>query len=54
MALMCRANGVSQIRETIFENRFMHVSELAQLGGYISVSGDLAKTAAFRGFGAPR
>ena len=27
MALMCRADGVSQIRETIFENRFMHVSE---------------------------
>jgi UDP-N-acetylglucosamine 1-carboxyvinyltransferase len=43
MALMCRADGVSQIRETIFENRFMHVSELARLGADISVSGDLAK-----------
>ena len=43
MALMCRANGVSQIRETIFENRFMHVSELARLGADITVTGDMAK-----------
>jgi UDP-N-acetylglucosamine 1-carboxyvinyltransferase len=43
MALMCRAEGVSQIRETIFENRFMHVQELARLGADISVSGDMAK-----------
>jgi UDP-N-acetylglucosamine 1-carboxyvinyltransferase len=43
MALMCRANGVSQIRETIFENRFMHVQELARLGADITVSGDMAK-----------
>jgi UDP-N-acetylglucosamine 1-carboxyvinyltransferase len=43
MALMCRADGVSQIRETIFENRFMHVSELARLGADISVTGDMAK-----------
>ena len=43
MALMCRANGVSQIRETIFENRFMHVQELARLGADITVTGDMAK-----------
>ncbi len=43
MALMCRADGVSQIREAIFENRFMHVQELARLGADISVSGDMAK-----------
>ncbi|MGO9543241.1 MAG: UDP-N-acetylglucosamine 1-carboxyvinyltransferase [Rhodomicrobium sp.] len=43
MALMCRAEGVSQIRETIFENRFMHVQELARLGADIAVTGDMAK-----------
>ncbi|WP_333795073.1 UDP-N-acetylglucosamine 1-carboxyvinyltransferase, partial [Hyphomicrobium sp.] len=32
MALMTRAHGTSVIRETIFENRFMHVQELARLG----------------------
>ncbi|HUF45535.1 MAG TPA: UDP-N-acetylglucosamine 1-carboxyvinyltransferase [Aestuariivirgaceae bacterium] len=42
MALMTRAEGVSQIRETIFENRFMHVQELARLGADISLNGDTA------------
>jgi len=42
MALMCRADGASVIRETIFENRFMHVQELARLGANISISGDTA------------
>ena len=37
MALMTTAEGVSTIRETIFENRFMHVPELARLGADISV-----------------
>ena len=32
MALMTRASGTSRIRETIFENRFMHVQELVRLG----------------------
>jgi UDP-N-acetylglucosamine 1-carboxyvinyltransferase len=32
MALVTRADGVSHIRETIFENRFMHVQELVRLG----------------------
>jgi len=42
MALMTRANGVSRIRETIFENRFMHVQELARLGARIRLDGDSA------------
>jgi len=42
MALMTMADGVSTIRETIFENRFMHVQELARLGAEISLSGDTA------------
>jgi UDP-N-acetylglucosamine 1-carboxyvinyltransferase len=42
IALMCMANGTSQIRETIFENRFMHVQELARLGARIELKGDTA------------
>jgi UDP-N-acetylglucosamine 1-carboxyvinyltransferase len=42
MALMTVANGTSRIRETIFENRFMHVGELARLGARIRLDGDLA------------
>jgi UDP-N-acetylglucosamine 1-carboxyvinyltransferase len=42
MALMTRARGTSRIRETIFENRFMHVQELARLGARIRLDGDSA------------
>jgi UDP-N-acetylglucosamine 1-carboxyvinyltransferase len=42
MALMTRARGTSRIRETIFENRFMHVQELARLGAHIRLDGDAA------------
>jgi UDP-N-acetylglucosamine 1-carboxyvinyltransferase len=42
MALMTRASGVSRITETIFENRFMHVQELARLGAHIKLEGDTA------------
>ncbi len=42
MALMSRANGTSVIRETIFENRFMHVQELVRLGADIQLHGDTA------------
>jgi UDP-N-acetylglucosamine 1-carboxyvinyltransferase len=42
MALMARAEGTSVIRETIFENRFMHVQELARLGADIQLHGDTA------------
>jgi UDP-N-acetylglucosamine 1-carboxyvinyltransferase len=54
MALMTRANGVSRITETIFENRFMHVQELARLGARIKLEGDTAiVTGAERLAGAP-
>ena len=43
MALMTRSSGVSSITETIFENRFMHVQELARLGAKISLSGQTAR-----------
>ncbi len=42
MALMTQARGVSRIKETIFENRFMHVQELARLGARIKLEGDTA------------
>ena len=42
MALMTKAKGRSRITETIFENRFMHVQELARLGARISLSGQEA------------
>lgn len=38
MALMCVAMGAGSIRETIFENRFMHVQELVRLGAQIRIS----------------
>ena len=43
MALMTLADGESVIKETIFENRFMHVPELMRLGAKISVSGGEAR-----------
>ncbi|NKX62597.1 UDP-N-acetylglucosamine 1-carboxyvinyltransferase [Labrenzia sp. 5N] len=42
MALMTKAGGTSRITETIFENRFMHVQELARLGAQIHVDGRTA------------
>jgi len=42
MALMTMSSGVSNIRETIFENRYMHVAELARFGADIRVEGQLA------------
>ena len=42
MALMTKAKGTSTIRETIFENRFMHVQELVRLGADIQLQGDTA------------
>jgi UDP-N-acetylglucosamine 1-carboxyvinyltransferase len=42
MALMTMSSGVSQIRETIFENRYMHVAELARFGADIAVNGQVA------------
>jgi UDP-N-acetylglucosamine 1-carboxyvinyltransferase len=42
MALMTRAEGASRITETIFENRFMHVQELARFGARIQLDGETA------------
>ena len=42
MALMCIADGTSIIRESIFENRFMHVAELKRMGADIMVEGGTA------------
>jgi len=42
MALMTVANGLSAVTETIFENRFMHVSELNRMGADIRVQGPTA------------
>ncbi len=42
MALMATAEGDAEIRESIFENRFMHVPELARMGADIAVDGDRA------------
>ena len=42
MAMMCLADGQSIITERIFENRFMHVSELKRMGADISVEGNTA------------
>ena len=46
MALACQAEGVSIIKENIFENRFMHVQELVRMGANIKVDG---RTATVRG-----
>jgi UDP-N-acetylglucosamine 1-carboxyvinyltransferase len=42
VALMATAEGTSHIKETIFENRFMHVPELCRMGADIRIDGDVA------------
>jgi UDP-N-acetylglucosamine 1-carboxyvinyltransferase len=42
MAMMCIARGSSIIKETIFENRFIHVSELKRMGADIAINGNQA------------
>ena len=46
MVLLTQANGISKIREDIFENRFMHVPELKRMGADIKIKG---KTAIIKG-----
>jgi UDP-N-acetylglucosamine 1-carboxyvinyltransferase len=46
MAMQCNADGASVFTETIFENRYMHVPELARMGANIEVRG---RTAVVRG-----
>jgi UDP-N-acetylglucosamine 1-carboxyvinyltransferase len=43
MVLMVKAEGISTIKEGIFENRFMHVSELRRMGAQIVINGNKAK-----------
>jgi len=43
MVLMTKADGISTIKENIFENRFMHVSELRRMGAHIEIMGNKAK-----------
>ena len=42
MVLLCKANGISEIKEKIFENRFMHASELNRMGAKIKILGNRA------------
>lgn len=42
MTLMTRAEGTSHIRETVFENRFMHAPELMRMGAQIRIEGETA------------
>lgn len=42
MTVLTQATGDSSIRETIFENRFMHVPELARMGAHVSIDGNCA------------
>ena len=46
MVLMTRARGISKIKESIFENRFMHVPELKRMGANIEIKN---KTAIIKG-----
>ena len=41
-ATRCFEGGVSRVRETVFENRFSHILEMAKLGAHVSISGDVA------------
>ncbi len=42
MALLCTADGVSHLEETIFENRFMHAPELLRMGADVEIHGGMA------------
>jgi len=54
MSLMCIADGLSVIKETVFENRFMHVAELRRMGADIKIEGNTAMVKGVKGlFGAP-
>ena len=54
MALLCLADGVSRLEETIFENRFMHAPELMRIGARIDVHGGVATVTGVGGLrGAP-
>ena len=42
MVLLCKADGISEINEQIFENRYMHASELNRMGAKIKITGNKA------------
>ncbi len=50
MTLMCLVNGPSEIKETIFENRFMHVPELNRMGAKIEIDSSTAKITGVENF----
>lgn len=50
MTLMCLVNGTSEIKETIFENRFMHVPELNRMGAKIEIDSSTAKITGVENF----
>ena len=50
MIMMCLANGTSTLQETVFENRFMHVPELARMGANIEIDGNTATIHGIDGF----
>ena len=50
MTLMCLVNGVSEIKETIFENRFMHVPELNRMGAKIEIDSSSASITGVENF----
>ena len=52
MVLLCKANKISEIKEEIFENRFMHVSELNRMGAKIYIKGNKATIEANTNFAA--
>ncbi|MGL5656380.1 MAG: UDP-N-acetylglucosamine 1-carboxyvinyltransferase [Fusobacteriaceae bacterium] len=52
MTLMCLVKGTSEIKETIFENRFMHVPELNRMGAKISINNHMASIDGIENFSA--
>lgn len=50
MTLLSLVKGTSEIKETVFENRFMHVPELNRMGAQIDVDGNQAKINGVKGF----
>ncbi len=50
MTLMCLVGGTSEVKETIFENRFMHVPELNRMGANIDIEDHVAVVEGVNGF----
>ncbi len=44
LVMNCLANGQAAVKETIFENRYMHVAELIKMGAHVELDGNVAKT----------